>query len=786
MWFRLRRRARAAWWSTFALSVAVVLAGAVVLAIAAGARRTASAPDRFAASRDGGADVEVFQMAGSPRTDELTALPAVAGLEAATFMMATVEPGPEDGFAFAGSALGIGGTLAEGRLPDPGRVDEFVATDTFATRVGARVGSTFRFVSLDQQQADEYGLVLGDPRGPSFAATLVGIVTGYGDGDPSRAMDPIVVFPRLLIDEQPVPVRSSVIAVRLRAGSTIDDLRAQLATLPQPEQFTASTVQEVSDEVRTAVSAQATALWLLAAGAAAAALGALGQIASRRARLSEAEHASLGALGMTDRQIRVESIVHGAAPVIVGALLATAVAPLLSGVFPTGFARRIDPTRGIRVDVWAVSVGGLVLAGALAGWVAVSLVAFGRNGVDPARVGIAGRVASWLPRPAVATGVRFAFTRNRDDRGSGLGSLIGVAAVGAAVVGALTFGASLDRLVREPDRFGDPFTVRFGDAGATVPSDELQQAIADHPDVLGMSLLTSGQVLVGDVGVGLVAVERVRGPLPLRALEGRLPEAPDEVAFGRLTARDLHLSVGDDVELAGPTGSRVFRVSGLTVVPGLGGVDGVGRDALVTLGGMRRLDPEAQAVGVGIVMRPGWTRAAVQRLADDVGLDAELGQPVLPPPIANLDRVRGVPYLLVALSSVLGALTVSHALVVSARNRRKDVAVLGALGADGRWLRTVVHWQAMACTMVPLVAGIPVGIIAGREVFRVLADRVGVVPDATVPTAAVVLVAASAVVLANVAALLPARDAAGRADGSWLRSLSSRDPRRASSDLQQR
>ncbi len=53
-----------------------------------------------------------------------------------------------------------------------------------------------------------------------------------------------------------------------------------------------------------------------------------------------------------------------------------------------------------------------------------------------------------------------------------------------------------------------------------------------------------------------------------------------------------------------------------------------------------------------------------------------------------------VPYLLVVLILALGVLTVAHAMFTSARHRRRDLAVLGALGADRSWLARVVHWQA--------------------------------------------------------------------------------------------
>lgn len=104
-------------------------------------------------------------------------------------------------------------------------------------------------------------------------------------------------------------------------------------------------------------------------------------------------------------------------------------------------------------------------------------------------------------------------------------------------------------------------------------------------------------------------------------------------------------------------------------------------------------------------------------------------------------------------------LTVVHVMVTSVRNRRRDVAVLRSLGADSRWITRVLHWQATTFLLLPLILGTPIGLIAGRLVFRTFADAVGAVPNASFPYAPLTVVAAGMVVLANAVAAVTARHA---------------------------
>jgi predicted lysophospholipase L1 biosynthesis ABC-type transport system permease subunit len=111
----------------------------------------------------------------------------------------------------------------------------------------------------------------------------------------------------------------------------------------------------------------------------------------------------------------------------------------------------------------------------------------------------------------------------------------------------------------------------------------------------------------------------------------------------------------------------------------------------------------------------------------------------------------------------------AHAVIVSIQSRRRDLAVLRALGGDRRWISRAVHWQATVLIGVPLVLGVPLGLIAGSVVFRSFADRVGAVPDPVLPFVLIVGAMLSLVALANLCAFVPARHARRLSTADHLR-----------------
>ena len=133
--------------------------------------------------------------------------------------------------------------------------------------------------------------------------------------------------------------------------------------------------------------------------------------------------------------------------------------------------------------------------------------------------------------------------------------------------------------------------------------------------------------------------------------------------------------------------------------------------------------------------------------------------PFVPTAIANVSRIRTVPFVLAGVLAALALLTVSHVMVTSIRTRRRDLAILRSLGADGGWITRAVHWQATVLTIVPVVLGLPIGIVVGRLVFLAFADSMGAVDDAAIPFAVVAIGAVAVVFLANAIAVVTSRAA---------------------------
>jgi ABC-type lipoprotein release transport system permease subunit len=131
-----------------------------------------------------------------------------------------------------------------------------------------------------------------------------------------------------------------------------------------------------------------------------------------------------------------------------------------------------------------------------------------------------------------------------------------------------------------------------------------------------------------------------------------------------------------------------------------------------------------------------------------------------PAEIENYRTIGIIPDLL-ALALALGAIVaLGLTLIASVRRRRRDLALLRTLGFTGRQLLSAVAWQASVAGAIGAVFGIPLGILVGRWVWTLFANSIYAVPHPTVPFIPLVIVALSALVLANLVAALPGRSAA--------------------------
>ena len=701
---RVRAALRRRWAAALVVAVIVGLVSGAVLTLAAGARRTGAAPDAFTAAVGGDVDAAVQQASGRPRTAEVAAVPGVASVDAMTFAFAgVVDPkrGPaEDAIAFVGNRP-LSSRLVAGRATNPDRPHEFVADRSFARAHDAHVGDKFRAISWTQAQGD-HGLGFGpDPNGPSFTATLVGIVQ-----TPSTDDFNLVVFSPGLLQED-VGLVATLMSVRLDPGVTRAQFRAALDRLPDGRALSVDRGQVVGTELRNGVEAQARGVWIMALVAAIAALVVLGQLLSRHARVAETERQPLAALGYSSRQLAAETVLRAAVPAVAGVGLGVAGAVLASNVFPTGFVRAIEPHPGIRVDAGVLITGAVLLVLGLLAWVGIAFVSTRRPRARHVRSHSSQTITRRAPTPAAATGTNFALTRRDGSAGASIGTVVAMALIVAGLVGATAFAVSLDRLVTDRGRFGSNYTFGVGD-NSDLSASDLRKGLEGNRDIDGLMIVTAASARAGGATVQLTGMDRIRGDLAPRVLSGRLPESPDEAAIGAVTARDLHVHVGDELALAGSAARRNVRIVGTAVLPTVAGNDGVGTGVLMTQPGAIALEPHPDTALAAITLTPDAPKGAARAIAKGLGQTA--GQESTPGVIINVARVRNIPAVLAVLLALLALLTIVHALIVSIHGRRHDVAVLRALGADRRWVARTVHWQATVLTVLPLIVGIPIGV----------------------------------------------------------------------------
>ena len=163
-------------------------------------------------------------------------------------------------------------------------------------------------------------------------------------------------------------------------------------------------------------------------------------------------------------------------------------------------------------------------------------------------------------------------------------------------------------------------------------------------------------------------------------------------------------------------------------------------------------------------LRPGTSPtaalASLRRTVPRVSTDASVVSVQRPAEIVNYRSMGSTPALLGAALAVGAVSALVLTLMASVRRRRRDIALLKALGFTRRQLAAAVAWQSTIAVGIGVVVGVPLGIIVGRALWDLFARELHVAAQPTVPAAAIVFVAISALVLANVVAALPGLQAA--------------------------
>jgi ABC-type lipoprotein release transport system permease subunit len=824
VWLRAKAQLRGRLLASLLLALLVGLAGGVVLAAVAGARRSdAALPQFLAASRTTDTLVGIIgpenrpgQPAGTDVAAEFRAVAALPQVRAAQRVCLVILSG-SDPTGHAGpsrqvAVVGLDRTgheafgrpmVVAGKVPRPDRADEAAVDEEFAWRHGLRPGDSFRVGTYTRSQ---YGPAAEGvpipPEGPAVDLRVTGILRSPDDllpvaerrdevdADESSALALTPAFWRRYGPD--LANAGIIITVDLRRDHA--DLAAFTEAVQRrlPGRAFVSPGEFVDGgtgipAVRRATALETAALLAFAALAGLAALLLVGQTLGRQVVLESTEYPTLRALGMTPRQLVGVALVRTAVIGGVGAGLAVATALALSALTPIGVARRAELDPGAAAD-WPVLAAGslailaLVLVGAaLPAWRAARAQGDALGVVVAAGPGrpsqVAGALAAIGARPAAVTGVRMALEPGRGRAAVPIrAAMAGATAAVCAVVAAVGFGASLERLAGSPPAYGVTWDVAVGGLTSATSGEPIARRLLGDPKVAAVAgMLGQTDVSVDGRPVPVLAMEERKGSLPPAMIEGREPLRPDEIALGSTTLQRLGRRVGDTVTVAaGERPARRLRVVGRVVLhqPGWDSVITPGNGGVVHPDELHRLapDPSLEDPSAFLVrFAPGVDR---ERAVADLRRDLP-GFMFAPRPhaeVRNLQHVGGLPGLLAGLVALLALATMTHTLVTSVRRRRRDLAVLKTIGFVRGQVAAAIAWQATTFALVALCLGLPLGLAAGRWAWQLTAAALGVSSAPVVPLPAILAVAAGTMVAANLVAAVPGRAASRLRPAAALRS----------------
>ena len=530
----------------------------------------------------------------------------------------------------------------------------------------------------------------------------------------------------------------------------------------------------VDDAVQRATRPPVTALAVFAIVAFAATLAIFGIALARIVRRSEPESRALLQLGAAPSQRMSGAIAPVIAVIIVGAAGAVGVGALLSPIGPVGSVRTLVRSPGPSLPLGVtVAVAALLVVALTAASGAIVFAATRRAAQAAGRrhrrsIRLSNSLAR-LSRPSVTTGTTAALDIARPGT---VAAIIGCIVAVVCGVGSLTFGSNLTKLVEHPAQYGWPWDVGVitnGGFDSLVP-DAVSASLDGDRDVEDYALYAfNSSSQFNDQGVPVVYGFSADAPFEFPLLSGRAPRQPNEAVLGTKTAERLGVGVGDHVTVqSGLFPESSVEVVGTAVLPAVGSFvsDRVGlrNGAFVVTGEAPTSD---SASFVGIRLRDGVDRDAfIHRLEPTLSQWDDSGSPPLTyvhpvrsPEIVNVSELRSAPLVLGgALGLALfGGLVLS--IVVSVRDRHDELVILRALGFRGAEVRASVRWQACAMMAVGLLAGVPLGILGGRLAWRAFADQLGIASTVESPISIVVATIVGAMVLALLAAAIPARSA---------------------------
>jgi ABC-type lipoprotein release transport system permease subunit len=458
-----------------------------------------------------------------------------------------------------------------------------------------------------------------------------------------------------------------------------------------------------------------------------------------------------------------------ATTIAVGAALVSAGGGYLSSaITPFGETVDLEPDPGLRLD-WRVliigAVGVVIAIPAFSLWWGWRTAGRFTNGSfdraaqpvtsTPRLIPLIGRVRSG---PMSSTAIRFAFGRSSERRSAGARAITCSAAVGIALfTGGLAFASSLDNVLSTPAAYGWNWDVALINSFGTIPNDALA-SVSDNSTVDESTAFTTDSITVEGHRVSALGIGKQSGALFLTLTSGRQPQSANEIVLGAATLRASGSSIGQQVDVVTPHGTRSMTIVGIATFPAIGsarfGSLSLGDGAAVIASVLPSGDPDGTYSGVLLRFVAG--RSRPDQIAEMRRVVAELGckdpscflVDAPPPQLAGYDELRSIWLAFSIAVGGLVAVPLGFGIISTTRDRRRDVTVLRALGMTHQQVATVLILYAIVIGLMSAAFGVLMGVLTANLGWHLFSRSVDIDWPIDLPAVAISLVAAGTMLVA--------------------------------------
>ncbi|RCV51206.1 ABC transporter permease [Marinitenerispora sediminis] len=326
-------------------------------------------------------------------------------------------------------------------------------------------------------------------------------------------------------------------------------------------------------------------------------------------------------------------------------------------------------------------------------------------------------------------------------------------------------GGDLTVAERLPERVTLPSEVR--DAVAAVPG--VRAAVGDYDVPVAIAPVEGDAVVPAAPRVTAAHGWDSAVLGPFSPDEGRAPESDSEVVLDAALAAAVGVSPGDEVRIVAAAAPAVYRVAGTVTAPPGAPLERSHTVFLTPAEAARLSGHPGRFDAVGVLAEDGADPGALARSIEDAvpEVTTYTGTAAGRLEFADVAASRSLLTLVAAsfggMAMLVSLFVVAITLALSVHQRRREFAVLRAIGSTPRQIRRLVVGEALLVAAFGGVLGCLPGIVLA-DVLRGLFARIGVVPDdlplavgPLPPLVAVLLVAGTAALGGLATAHRPAR-----------------------------